>query len=325
VNVSIIITTRNRAADLAQTLQAVRSVVVPNGLEAELLVVDNGSTDETAQVVKACQLPNIPVRYSYESRTGQSWARNRGLAETTGELILFIDDDVRPSPGWLAGMCEPMTQNGPCAVAGGVKLAPGLLRPWMTHLHRIWLASTEWLNAPTPQSMVGANMAFSREVLRRVPAFDPELGPGALGFGDEDLFARQLLEAGYRICARLDTFVEHHFDPRRLRRDSWLDAAARRGQVEAYVTYHWRHYGNRLARLRLLRVNGQLMAWRTRHAKDLPDEGCPERELGLVYYRGFLRGHLQERLRPRNYERHGLVKRSPDLSRKDVDLACCVQ
>jgi glycosyltransferase involved in cell wall biosynthesis len=105
MNVSIIITTRNRAADLMQTLQAMKCITVPDGLKPELLVVDNGSTDETAEVVRSCQLRKLPVRYTCERHAGQARARNRGLAETTGEMVLFTDDDVRPSADWLASMC----------------------------------------------------------------------------------------------------------------------------------------------------------------------------------------------------------------------------
>lgn len=160
MRVSIIIVTRDRAGDLKQTLQAMRQVAVTDGLEAELLVVDNGSSDETANVVMSCEPGSIPVRYTCEPRAGQSIGRNRGLAETTGEMILFTDDDVRPPVDWLSGMCEPMAQGRADAVCGGVRLAPHLLRPWMTQLHRSWLASTEWLTPGAVQSMVGANMAF---------------------------------------------------------------------------------------------------------------------------------------------------------------------
>ena len=53
MDVSIIIVTRNRAEDLRQTLDAMRCLRVPDGCEAEMLVVDNGSSDDTAGVVRA--------------------------------------------------------------------------------------------------------------------------------------------------------------------------------------------------------------------------------------------------------------------------------
>ena len=290
------------------TLQAVKCITEPDGLKTEVLVVDNGSTDETAEVVRSCELRTLPVRYTCERHTGLSRARNRGLAETAGEFILFIDDDVRPSADWLAGMCEPMLRYRPCAVAGGVKLAPGLLRPWMSQLHRSWLASSEWLDADAPRSVVGANMGFSREVLLQVPAFDTELGSGALGFGEESLFASQLQEAGYKIIGQQKAFVEHHFDSSRLRREAWLDAATRRGKSFAYRGHHWEHWGCRLVVPRLFWTWCKLRASRRRFSETIRAEGCSEEELNLFFRFAVLQAHLREWRRPRNYKYRGLVK-----------------
>lgn len=308
MRISVIIVTRNRAADLAGTLGAMRAVGVPDGLEGELLVVDNGSTDDTAAVVRSAAHPKLPVRYLLESERGQSRARNRGLAETTGEVILFTDDDVRVPPGWLTGMCEPIVQRKASVVAGGVRLAPDLVRSWMTLRHRSYLAATDWLDPEAPHSMVGANMAFSRDVLRRVPGFDPELGPGALGFGDEELFCAQLVKAGYSIYSRLDVVVVHHFSPSRLKRASWIETAERRGRVNAYTTYHWHNRDYRLPKVRLALATAKL-AMHRRSSGEPPEEGCSEREIELLYSIGELRQYALERHRPRNYERYGLVKR----------------
>lgn len=308
MDASIIIVTRNRAADLKQTLQAMKRVVVPEGLKAELLVVDNGSTDGTGEVVKFCEPESIPVRYTIEPRPGQTHGRNRGLAETNGEMILFTDDDVRPPVDWLSGMCEPMASGKARAVSGGVRLAPSLQRPWMTSLHRSWLAATDWITKGAPQSMVGANMAFSREVLKKVPGFDPELGPGAAGFSDDHLFAMQIVAAGYVIHDRIDLEIEHHFDPSRLTRASWLSAAEKRGASHAYVGHHWEHWGCRLGKFRLFRASRRLAAWRAANRDQTQAEGCAEDELNLIYHHALIRSHLDEHRKKRKYEFHGLVK-----------------
>ena len=70
------------------------------------------------------------------------------------------------------------------------------------------MASTELLSAEAPEYLVGANMALSREVFAKVPGFDPELGPGALGFYDDTLLGWQLQEAGYTIGSAFDVVVE---------------------------------------------------------------------------------------------------------------------
>lgn len=239
--VSIIICTRNRVDSLRQTLASIGQVLVPTGMEAELLVVDNGSSDQTQDVVANAALPNMPVRYIHEPRKGKSYAYNTGMAGANGEVFLFTDDDVRVPPDWIEGMCAPILSGAADAVAGGVCLPPHLVRPWMTLLHRYWLAETGWLDPDEPSEMVGANMAFHRRVLGHVPLFDVELGPGALGFGEESLFGFQLRDAGFRIGAALETCVEHHFDVARLARAYWLADARKRGRTWAYLSYHWFH------------------------------------------------------------------------------------
>jgi glycosyltransferase involved in cell wall biosynthesis len=308
MRVSIIIVTRDRAADLLKTLQAMRQVALVDGLETELLVVDNGSSDGTADVVRGCGAVGISLRYTYEPLAGQVIGRNRGLAETTGEMILFTDDDVRPPADWLSRMCEPMAQGRADAVCGGVMLAPHLTRPWMTPLHRSWLASTEWITPGEVRSMVGANMAFSRRVLQRVPCFDPELGPGAAGFGDDGLFASQLLAAGYRIHDGLDVRVEHHCEASRLQRESWLTAAEKRGNSHAYRGHHWEHWRCRFGRMKVLRAQANLAVWRSRNGDRFHPEGCEWEEMDLVFELALARGHLKESTRARNYERQGLMK-----------------
>ena len=308
MDVSIIIVTRNRAEDLRQTLDAMRCLRVPDGCEAEMLVVDNGSSDDTAGVVRAAAPGDIPVRYVCEPQPGQTQGRNRGLAETTGDIILFTDDDVRPPVDWIAGMCDPIVSGSAKAVAGGVTLAPGLIRPWMTRMHRSWLASTEWLTPGAPQSMVGANMAFSRSVLKQVPGFDLELGPGAAGFGDDELFASQLVAAGNKIHDATSVSIEHHFEPARLTRESWLSAARRRGESLAYTGHHWKHWGCRFGRLKVLRAKAELTAWRARNRDKTTGDGCCEQELNLIFLLATFEEHVRQAARNRNYEKHGLVK-----------------
>mgnify|MGYP000874901911 CR=1 FL=1 len=310
MRLSIIIATKNRAAFLRETFEALRSLEIPPGLDAVLSVIDNASTDETAEVVRSARLPRLRVDYRCESTSGKCRALNHALAHTRGEMILFTDDDVRPPPDWIAGMTQPLIDHGPCAVAGGVVIAPHLSRAWMTPLHRSWLAATDWLDPQNPRGMVGANMAFSRDVLQRVPAFDVELGPGALGFGDEQLFAYQLLEAGYRIVGRTAVKVEHHFEPGRLLRSSWLQAARKRGRAQAYCGHHWAHWTSRYVRPRRALAAARLALYRLTHSANPDAEGCSERELTLEFQYALYCAHLRERQRPRNYSYRGLVSRA---------------
>jgi glycosyltransferase involved in cell wall biosynthesis len=311
VAVSIVLCTRNRAAALRDAFAALARIEVPADLPAELLVVDNASSDDAARVIADSRLPAVAVHALREPRPGQACARNTGMAAARGDVILFLDDDVRPPPGWLDAMARPILTGAADAVAGGVRIAPHLERPWMERVHRTWLADTGYIRRGAPQEMVGANMALGRHVLARVPAFDPELGPGALGQGDDSLFSWQLLRAGFRIADALDVAVEHHFDPRRLLRASFHQSAERRGRVLAYQRHHWEHLTFPHERLHGLRAAVSL---RVRHVicrrERTRSEGMPAWELFAIERRAFLRQWRIEQRRPRNYERFGLRKRS---------------
>lgn len=311
MNITIAICSYNRCESLRQTLESLRCVRVPENFSCELIVVDNASTDETAEVVRACTLPNMSVRYIYEPRRGVCYARNTAVSAAGGEVILFTDDDVRLPHNWIEGMCAPIRAGRAHAVAGGVKIAPHLERSWMTRHHYEWVVgSTE--NAHKwdgPQLMIGANMAFSREVLAKVPGFDPELGPGALGFWDETLFANQLNKAGYRIVPAFDVVVEHHFDESRLLRSSLLENAKKRGRGAAYIKHHWEHQTISFPQWRLAKSLLRLAKWRIMKRSTLSNsEGITGWEMWLVFEAYRYKQYLTERKRSPNYNKHGLRK-----------------
>lgn len=310
MDASIIICTRDRSAHLRETLRSLSRVSVPPGVTSELIVVDNASTDDTWELVSSFPLGNMPLCPVREHQPGQSLARNTGLAAAKGDIILFTDDDLRFPKDWLESMCRPLRAAVADAVAGPVVLAPHLERAWMEPIHRYWLAETEPDAPDKHHNMVGANMAFLRTVLARVPGFDPALGPGALGFADDTLFSRQLWAAGLKVAFEQSAPVEHHFQPERLTRVSLLDAARKRGETKAYVVHHWEHREILAPAARMLQKRLQVALWYRRHPQLAAEpEGLPT---GLMYnleaYH-FYRHYLVERRKPRSYEKHGLTKK----------------
>lgn len=107
---SIVICTFNRSARLAEL--CTRLLAEQTG-DFEILVVDDGSTDDTASVVRG--LPGDRIRYVHQPNGGLSVARNTGLREARGVVVAYVDDDDRPEPEWAARLVAPFVDER-CAV-----------------------------------------------------------------------------------------------------------------------------------------------------------------------------------------------------------------
>ena len=308
--VSVIICTRNRARSLAGTLDSISRLDVPPRMSVEIVVVDNGSTDDTPMVIRGASHGDIPVRYISEPIPGKSRALNRSIEVTDSEILLWTDDDVRVRPDWLTKMVAPILSGEADACAGGVKLAAHLIQPWMTASHKSWYASFDRLTFERQPSMIGANMAVSRRVIRSIPSYDPELGPPGTGSGEETLFSRQLLTAGFKLLFVDDADVEHHFDMARLHPKHQIRAAIAFGRSNAYMCHHWHHNTIPNARWHTVKIGvlvkiEELSRW-WRSANNLS-----EREMGLRCYLHLCREYLIIRHQPKKYERRGLRKLVP--------------
>lgn len=312
--VSIIICTRNRSQALGRTLASLGGLNVPSSWRVEVMVVDNGSNDDTRQVVSDAALHNPLLRYVPEPRRGQCHARNTGLASMAGDIVLFTDDDVFPSRNWLCAMVGPILEGRYDAVVGKLELSSELQRDWLTPFHRCWLAAPDQ-GPDAPLELVGANMGFHRRVLEKVPGFDPELGPGALGFGDDTLFSWQVQQAGARIGFVQEATVAHCPEVSRLRRRAWLDAGANRGRTQAFLLHHWRH-----GSLRHPEILRSYLKTKLRLRRRLQPPPPLDAEGGLPWEISYVGGiakceqYLLERSRPPKYAKHGLQPLSPGNS-----------
>jgi hypothetical protein len=202
-------------------------------------------------------------------------------------------------------MCSPIAEKRAEAVAGGVvfpaDIAILLERPPYAS-RRYWFASTEGLDRELPYRVVGANMAFHRRVLEKVPQFDVELGVGALGFADETLFSEQLRAAGFRLVGAFDIAIEHHFDLSRLNGKSILEAARKMGRSSAFMHHHWSHRPfpllvTKLVYCRLRRFWIGLTRTRGEKASGDVSDTDVRLERNLAFYREF----RVQRRRPRKY------------------------
>ncbi len=234
LDVSIIISTKDRCAGLRDMLAHLGGARVPDGWRVELIVVDNGSSDDTKLVVSQAKLPNFEVRYAFEPRRGKSHALNTGVSMSLGKALLMTDDDVHVPVNWIEDMCRPILSGVADAVQGGIRVAPHLERPWLRDGLRVWVAAVEDPKHP-PEGLVGANMAASRRAIDLVGPYDPRLGPGASGNYEDTKLGWDLAQAGLKILYRPDVAVEHNFDADRLTVEAFMSAARRMAVSRAIV------------------------------------------------------------------------------------------
>ena len=205
MRVTVAICTWNRARLLELTLGRMSDLVLPRGVELELLVINNNSTDSTEQVVSGFT-GRLPVQHIVEQQQGQSHARNRAHARATGDLILWTDDDVLVDPNWVVAYVGAAARWPAAGYFGG------RIAPWYENEPPTWLSRNEKVLSgmlvardlgsvegffPPEEWPFGANMAFRRSAVDGIQ-FDPKFG--LIGDNeirnDETDYCRRLQQAG---------------------------------------------------------------------------------------------------------------------------------
>ena len=216
--ISVVVCTRDRSAYLAQCLKALEKQTLPVRL-FEVVVIDNGSSDDTASVAASfCdRRPNF--RYHLEARAGLSIARNRGIRESVAPIVAFTDDDAEPDPTWAERLVQRFEEHPhDVGIVGGdvvpvweterpAWLSEHLLRPlsaglkWSTEARM--LRGGEWL--------VEVNSAYKRAALDRVGGFPEKLGrTGDLLLSGDGAINLLIQRAGYRLFYDPAILVRHH-------------------------------------------------------------------------------------------------------------------
>lgn len=225
---SVIIATRDRAALLRSTLAALIAQQSP-GAPCEIIIVDNGSVDETPDVVTSGrQRSPHPVIYLRETRPGKSHALNTALEHAQGDLLVLTDDDVLPSPGWLAAYARAFAETEADFATGRIlplweAPPPRWLSPALYGVLAIPDGGDERVMIAPGQNEaimpLGANMAIRRHVVERVGGWNTRLGKlqGTLRTGEDHEFALRMTTAGFTGVYEPQALVEHRVPADRLR------------------------------------------------------------------------------------------------------------
>jgi len=217
---SVIIPTRNRVKSLKLLLE---SLAVPARIgipETEIIVVDNGSTDETHRWLDAQREQNQSggLIILDEPRPGKSNALNRALSVARGEIFMVLDDDVVIQSNCLAKHAEAHAATQFAAIQGRILAGKDSLgnpadanRLREYNIPRIDYGE----KIVAIRGLTGTNMSFKRAVFEKVGFFDPRLGPGAAGFSEDTEYSIRIRKAGFKIGYTPHAIVYHELNPSR--------------------------------------------------------------------------------------------------------------
>jgi glycosyltransferase involved in cell wall biosynthesis len=249
--ITVLICTRNRANQLKHVLTSAARMRIPQGLRWEMVVVDNGSSDATAEVVRSF-VDRLPVRVVREEVAGLSNARNRGVAEARGRYICWTDDDVLIDEGWLAAYAAAFERHPEAAVFGG-RIMPVLEAPtpvWFARLAGEWplttlLAMRDFgdviaLDFDDGVAPWGANFAVRAAEQRRV-RYEPALGvsPHHRRVGEEAEVIYRILKSGAAGWWVPDAVVRHIIPVQRQTLRYVYDYFRASGETIAYMERTW--------------------------------------------------------------------------------------
>ena len=239
--ISVIVPTRNRAPSLQLLLESFERLTPPP-VPYEIVIADNGSTDETPRLLAEWRVgaPNRAV--VRVQQPGKSRAVNAAIARSRGDLIAFCDDDVVADPAWLAEVWDYFTRHD-CAAAQGSVLWPeeamrdpelyALLDRYRTIVHLD-------LDPDTVRTkLTGANMAVRRHTLSVVGVFNEAIGPGAAGLSEDNELAGRILRHGGWIGYMSRARVVHEIDRSRLTEEYFQEYHRRQGRSR----YAYKHNG----------------------------------------------------------------------------------
>lgn len=212
---SIIVATKDRAAYLDRAIESFgRQIGAP---DFELIVVDNGSTDATPQVVERARKEQpFEITYAYEERPNRGAARNRGIAVAQGHIAVFCDDDVFAPPGFLSAH-ETAHFSSNFVVSGPILNVPSYHerpKPGLANFSRAFLCT--------------CNVSVPLAALKAVKGFDEQFN--LYGWEDTELGVR-LREHGLRAKFAWGAYLWHIKPPQDVTLESELEKTLEKAKM----------------------------------------------------------------------------------------------
>ncbi len=240
IKISAVICTRNRKDPLLKALEQLRRQTLPEE-SYEILVVDNGSTDGTAQMIQSRFADARNLRMVFEPQAGLSRARNRGWRNARAGYVAYLDDDAEVEPAWLENILKAFENSGAQAscIGGPVEVVLESRPDWFSNELLSCYASLNWgsqsFYLSENQWLVGANMAFRKDALERIGGFLEDLRY----YGDETYVFRRIFQTGGKIFYEPSMKARHHISNLRISRKWILKKWFWEGAALAFLEIHF--------------------------------------------------------------------------------------
>ena len=235
--ISVVICTYNREKFIARALETLTAQTLSPD-KYEILIIDNNSTDNTASIcrefINTHQLFNI--EYLFEASKGLSFARNRGIAEASSPIIVYVDDDTEASSGFLENILIFFEAN-PGTVGIGGKVIPVYPDtgepPWMNKYLYGFVGLVDYgdrprLYHPPMKYPAGCNMSYTKEILQKAGGFNNQL---TFRSDDKHIFF-QVKKLSSSIYYLPGAMVHHNIDRPRLSFDNFRKLFLKTGNEE---------------------------------------------------------------------------------------------
>lgn len=197
---SVIIPFYNRADFLPLVVEA----LIRQDMPVEIIIVDDGSKDNTSEVAR-----KYPVKYVFQKNSGPASARNRGFMESSSDIAAFTDSDCIAKPDWIRRLIEGFDSDDVGAVAGSYDIAnPESLLACLIHEEIKWRHSRfgRYIRA-----FGSYNVAIRRDVFEKIGGFDESYRTAS---GEDNDLSYRILKAGYQIRFKPDALVAHYHTSR---------------------------------------------------------------------------------------------------------------
>jgi glycosyltransferase involved in cell wall biosynthesis len=266
MKISVIIPTYNRSKMLAITLDSFIDQNYPKG-EYEIIISNNNSTDDTAEVIEKYLRKHTGVRiaHHFEKRQGVHYARNLAGKAARGEILYFTDDDMVADPDLLQAIIKPFMYNEKVASVGG-KVLPLWLSPpplWIKRLCNNNFLSLRVspfdLRISDISEAASCHEAVLKDAFIKAGGFNPENTEGVwVGDGESGL-GHKMKELGYKSAYTSEAITYHMIPPERMTQAYLNKRLYNQGCSDAYAFYKYT-LGCRLDRRILLFYSNYLKA-----------------------------------------------------------------